>query len=157
MIIGIDIIVAEHLFYLFTYRYGNLAITRTTCCHAMHAPLPGDRYERRVQGAFNFHAHAVKLQRYQRRRLALTEHVRLVAPNVRILHLLRIRYHRVAHRRRREVSLRRLRQGPRHRRRRRRSRSFTVVYSLREVESEFDGAGEIVGHRRRRREFSGKL
>lgn len=151
MIIGIDIIVAEHLFYLFTYRYGNLAITRTTCCHAMHAPLPGDRYERRVQGAFNFHAHAVKLQRYQRRRLALTEHVRLVAPNVRILHLLRIRYHRVAHRRRREVSFRRLRKGPRHRRRRRRSRSFAVVYSLREVESEFNGTGEIVGHRSRRR------
>lgn len=114
----------------------------------MHAPPPGDRYKRRVQTALYFHGNSVELKRYQRRRLAPAEHIRLVAPNVRVVHRLRIRYHRVAHRRRRKVSLRRL--G--HRRSRGRSRSFTtVINSLGEVESEFDGAGKLVGHRRRRR------
>jgi len=93
--------------YLFTHGYSNLAITRTTSGHAMHAPLFGNRYKRRVQGALYFHGDAVKLKRYQRRRLALAVHVGLVTSNVRILDLFRIGYHRVAHRSRREESLRR--------------------------------------------------
>lgn len=113
----------------------------------MHAPPSGNRYKRRIQTALNFHANFVKLKRYQCRRIGPTVHIRLITPNIRIVNCSRVRYHRIAHRRRRHVSFRR----PRHRQRWRRNRSFIVVNSLCEVESEFNGAGELVSHRRHRR------
>uniref|UniRef100_A0A7C9EQP8 Uncharacterized protein n=1 Tax=Opuntia streptacantha TaxID=393608 RepID=A0A7C9EQP8_OPUST len=112
----------------------------------MHPPSSGDGDEGGVQVAINIDVNIVHMKRNQRRRLTLAVDVRLVARNVRIIHNRRVRNHRVHHRTRRKVILRRRLLHYRLQLRGLHRRLLPVVYPLRELQTELHRPPKLVRH-----------
>ncbi|RDX69844.1 hypothetical protein CR513_50983, partial [Mucuna pruriens] len=114
----------------------------------MESPSARDGDKRSIVVTISFHLNRVHLKRNQRRRIAPSIHMRLVARDVGVVHDPRIVDHRVNHRRRRAIHGGR----PGHRRRRLRRRHRPVlpeVYALGELEPVVNRFRKFLRHHRR--------